>query len=132
MEQFSEFTFIKQIELDDFRDKFNMGYRISCLLEEEISLKKYGAAVQHIFLSPLIGEVFTPISTYVPSEKKLKVQYLMDTSQAVGSSEAHFFRLMIEGLINEIGTMNLPQDFDFTAFQEDVLQLRFEQLPVVV
>ena len=131
MEQFSNFTFVKQISLEVLGRKFNMSYRLNCLLEEQIGLTKYGEAVKHISFSPLIGEVFPPISEYIPSEKTLEVQYLMDPQQAVEADEAQFFRLMLEQFIAAMEEMELPQDFDLPLFKEDLKSLRFEQLQQV-
>ena len=128
MEQFSNFTYIKQIDLDTIGSKFNMSYRLKCLLAEQIDLSKYGDAIQHISFSPLIGEVFSPESKYNPSTKKLKVEYLMNPEQAIEVKEAQFFQLMLEGLVGAIEEMQLPEDFDFEQFKKDVLSLRFEQL----
>jgi hypothetical protein len=128
MEQFSNFTYIKQIDLDTIGSKFNMSYRLKCLLEEQIDLSKYGDAIQHISFSPLIGEVFPPESKYNPSKKKLKVEYLMNPEQAIEVNEPQFFQLMLEGLMQAMEEMNLPGGFDFETFKKDVLGLRYEQL----
>lgn len=69
MEQFSNFTFVKQLSPEELEGKFNMSYRIKVLLNERIDLSKYGNAIRHISFSPLIGEVFPPISEYMPTEK---------------------------------------------------------------
>ena len=131
MEQFSNFTFVKQVSLEVLGSKFNMSRRLNCLLEEQIGLTKYGEAVKHISFSPLIGEVFPPISKYIPSENTLEVQYLMDPQQAIEADEAQFFRLMLEQFIAAMEEMELPEDFDFPLFKEDLKALRFEQLQQV-
>ena len=131
MEQFSNFTFVKQVSLEVLGSKFNMSRRLNCLLEEQIDLTKYGEAVKHISFSPLIGEVFPPISKYIPSENTLEVQYLMDPQQAIEADEAQFFRLMLEQFIAAMEEMELPQDFDLPLFKEDLKSLRFEQLQQV-
>jgi hypothetical protein len=66
MEQFSNFTFVKQISVEKLKGKFNMNYRLKTLMEEKIDLTTYGETVQPISFSPLIGEVFPPISEYIP------------------------------------------------------------------
>lgn len=131
MEQFSNFTFVKQISLEVLGSKFNMSYRLKCLLEEQIDLTKYGEGVKHISFSPLIGEVFPPISEYIPSEKTLEVQYLIAPQQAIEADETQFFRLMLEQFIAAMEEMELPEDFDFALFKEDLKALRFEQLQQV-
>ena len=131
MEQFSNFTFVKQVSLEVLGSKFNMSRRLNCLLEEQIGLTKYGEAVKHISFSPLIGEVFPPISEYIPSENTLEVQYLMDPQQAIEADEAQFFRLMLEQFIAAMEEMELPEDFDLPLFKEDLKSLRFEQLQQV-
>ncbi|MCO6490687.1 MAG: hypothetical protein J5I98_19885 [Phaeodactylibacter sp.] len=132
MEQFSNFTFIKQIAPETIGSKFNMSYRLKCLLAKEIDLAKYGKAVQFISFSPIIGEVFPPISEYIPSEKTLEVQYLIAPQQAIEADEAQFFRLMLEQFIAAMEEMELPEDFDFSLFREDLKALRFEQLQPAV
>lgn len=132
MEQFSNFTFVKQISLEVLGSKFNMSYRLKCLLEEQIDLTKYGEGVKHISFSPLIGEVFPPISEYIPSEKTLEVQYLIAPQQAIEADETQFFRLMLEQFIAAMEEMELPEDFDFALFKEDLKALRFEQLQPAV
>jgi hypothetical protein len=99
-------------------------------LEEQIDLSTYGDAIKHISFSPLIGEVFLPESRYSPSKKKLKVEYLMNPEQAIEVNEPQFFQLMMQGLVRAMEEIQLPQDFDFEQFKKDVLNLRFEQLPV--
>ncbi|MEN0004185.1 MAG: hypothetical protein AAF798_08580 [Bacteroidota bacterium] len=128
MEQFSNFTYIKQIPIELMQDKFNMSYRIKCLLEEHINLSNYGVAVRHIFISPLIGEVFIPESIYSASEKKLEVQFLINPDQAVAVSEAQFFRIMLEGFLQAMEEMELPYGFNFKVFRKDVEALQFAQL----
>ena len=130
MEQFSNFTFVKQISVEKLKGKFNMSYRLKTLMEEKIDLAKYGKTVQHISFSPLIGEVFPPISEYIPSEKTLEVQFLMNPEQATKVDEAHFFQLMLEGLIQAMEEMELPEGFDFVNFKRDTLNLQYDQLPV--
>lgn len=130
MEQFSDFTFVKQISLETLGGKFNMSYRLKTLLEEKIDLAKYGEVIQHISFSPLIGEVFPPISEYIHPEKTLEVQYLVNPEQAIEVSESQFFQLMLEKMIHTMEDMDLPKGFDFETFKKDVLDLQYEQLPV--
>ena len=111
-----------------YRGKFNMSHRLKTLMEEKINLAKYGEAVQHISFSPLIGEVFPPISEYIPSEKTVEVQFLMNPKQAIEVNEPQFFQLMLDGLVQAMEEINLPDGFDFETFRKDVLGLQYEQL----
>ena len=129
MEQFSDFTFIKQLDLGS---KFNMSYRLRVLLNEQIDLAKYGNAVQSILFSPLVGEVFPPESKYVLDKKELEVEFFMEPEKSVEATEAAFFEQMLNGLITAIKEMKLPEDFDVESFEADLRALTFEQAPVVV
>ncbi len=128
MEQFSNFTFIKQIDPDTIGSKFNMSYRLKCLLDKEIELAKYGGAVKYISFSPIIGDVFTPRSSYSKAKKKLSLEFFIDPQKAIEADEAQFFRLMVSQFIAAMEEMNLPEDFDFPLFRKDLESLQFDQL----
>ena len=90
MEQFSNFTFVKQISLEVLGRKFNMSYRLNCLLEEQIDLTKYGEGFKHISFSPLIRIPFCPSVNIF----RLKRRWRPNTfgpQQAVEADEAQFF-----------------------------------------
>lgn len=128
MEQFSNFTFIKQIDPGTIGSKFNMSYRLKCLLDKEIDLAKYGEAVKFISFSPIIGDVFPPKSKYNRGEKKLSLEFHIDPQQAIEADETQFFRLMLDQFITAMEEMDLPQDFDLLLFKKDLKSLRFDQL----
>ena len=127
MEQFTDLTFMKSIDLGD---KAYMSYRIRCLLNQTINLVKYGSTVQAILISPFIGSAFSPESEYDLHKKQLIVDFRMDLNRAIEVNEPQFFHLMIEGMIEAMQEMELPEGFDFESFKKDIEALRFEQLPV--
>ncbi len=127
-EQFSNFTYIKEIDLESLGDKFNMSYRLKLLLEEALQLSDYGEAIQHIAFSPVIGEVFSPESRYDPSRKKLTLEFFMDPEHAVSCTESEFFYAMLHAFLQAMEDSRLPDGFDFEAFKEDLEELQFEQL----
>lgn len=128
MEQFSNFTYIKQLDLESFGDKFNMSYRLKRLLEEEIKLTDYGDAIEQIAFSPIIGEVFSPDSKYNKAKKKLSLEFFMDPEHAASCTESEFFYAMLNAFLQAMEATKLPADFDFDAFKEDLEALQFEQL----
>ncbi len=128
MEQFSNFTYIKQLDPKVLGDKFNMSYRLKLLLERAINLSAYGEAIRQIAFSPLIGEVFVPESEYDASHEKLSLEFLMDPDYAVACTESEFFYAMLEAFIQAVEAAPLPEDFDVAAFKADLKRLRFEQL----
>lgn len=129
MDQFSDFTYMKDIDLGN---KANMSYRLRVLLNECIDLNQYGEAVQSISFSPMIGSVLTPESNYIPYKKKLILEFYMEPKQAISVSEATFFQQMLDGFLMSMKEMDLPKGFDFIRFEQDLKRLRFDQVPVVV
>ena len=125
MEQFTDFTYMKSMDLGS---KANMSYRLRSLLNEEIDLARYGDNVQSVLISPLIGSTLTPESKYIPHKKRLNVEFEIDSKKAMDLNEADYFKLMLESFIYAMEEMQLPEDFDFEQFKKDVLSLRFEQL----
>lgn len=125
MEQFTDLTFMKNIDLGN---KSNMSYRIRCLLNQAVDLTKYGSVVQSILISPFIGSAFTPGSEYDPHDKQLIVDFEIDPQQAIDLDEEHYFQLMLGSFIQAIEEMDLPKGFDFPSFKKDVSRLQFEQL----
>jgi len=125
MEQFTDLTFMRNIDLGD---KANMSYRIKCLLNQTIDLTKYGDAVQAILLSPFIGSSFSPESEFDLNNKQLIIDFKITPQQAIDLNESAYFQLMLESFIQAMENMELPEGFDFETFKKDVLNLRFEQL----
>lgn len=125
MEQFSDFTFSKQLDLEK---KFNMSYRLRVLLNKHIDLGDYGTGLQSILFSPIIGPVLNPQSRYSRRYRKLTLEFYMDPQQAVEATDAQFFIMMRNALLQAMADFKLPKQFDFARFKQDVEALGYEQL----
>lgn len=125
MEQFVDFTYMKDIDLGR---KADMSYRFRRLLEECIELSAYGDKVKSIHFSPMIGSVLNPNSRYVAKQGRLALEFDIDLEVAVNTTESEFFYAMLEAFIQAVEAAPLPEDFDVAAFKADLKRLRFEQL----
>lgn len=129
MEQFSDFMFMKDVDLGS---KFNMSYRLRCLLNESINLTEYGKEVQSILFSPIIGEVVSPKSRYNKKKQSLILEYFIEPSEAIKADEYRFFHLLLNGIISSIKDLKkLPEDFDYISLIQDLKSLPFEQMKQV-
>ena len=128
-ESFLDFAYVKKMDLGE---KFNMSYRIRCLLNENIDLSSYGHSIKKIMISPLIGSFQEPRSVYGRRNRKLTVEFDISPQKALDCDERQFFKLMITRFLEAIAEMERPKGFNFQQFKKDVEALRFEQLPVNV
>ena len=126
--QFADATYIALVDLGS---KANMSYRLKSLLNKHIDLNDYGTSIQSILFSPIIGDVFKPESRYNPKNKELTLEFHIDPQQALEATDAQFFILMREALLQAMTDYKLPRQFDFTRFKQDVEALKYEQLEKV-
>ena len=130
MEQFSSTAYIESKLLGP--EKTSMTYPLRCLLNEKIDLAKYGNTVSHIYFAPIVSKMLegitTPYFRFKAIKGEIDVRFQLNLDKATEANSGAYFGLLLQGLIDQLSTANLPEDFKFDNFKKDLLGLRFADL----